>query len=135
MLIEANGKTYPWKGIEGLTLKHIAALQYELRSGKFDGITSLRTLDEIRGMFVAYSNMSKSEQRAHPESLFLTCFTIWSARVLAGDAVTLTEAIDVPATSIRFIREPADRQSEPDPKARPSASAGGSRPGKRRKRR
>lgn len=132
MLIEVDGKRYPVKGIEDLTLKHIAKIQHELRSGEYDGITSLRTLDDIQVMFATYGFLSKAEQRDHPESLFLTCFTVWAARAMAGEDVTLMDAIDVPMSSIRTILEPSDRADE-SPKAKAPASGGAGQPGKRKK--
>ena len=130
MLIQIGEKRYPVKTVEDLTLKHIAKLQYELRSGEFDGLTSLRTLDDIHRAFGEWGNLPKSEQQEHPEGLFLTCFVVWASRCMAGDEVTLLDAIDFPAASLRFIIEPTDRAGESQGKAKPPASGGGSRPGK-----
>lgn len=132
MLIEVAGKRYPVKGPLDLSLKHIAKIQHELRSGEYDGITRLQTLDEIEAMFAAYSFMKKAERHKHPEAVFLTCFTVWASRVVAGEDMTLMDAIDVPMMSIHLIRQPGDRDDE-SPKAKPPASGGAGRPGKRKK--
>lgn len=58
MLIEIDGRRYPVAGIEDLELRHIAQLQYELGSGEFDGITSLRTVDQIKAEFGRWGNLS-----------------------------------------------------------------------------
>lgn len=148
MLIEIDGRRYPVKRIEDLELRHIAQLQFELGSGQFDGITSLRTIDDIKRAMGEWGSMPKAERARHVDGIFLTCFTVWAARNLAGEALTLMEAISVPATSLRIIAEPEDKADsgmawenpggEGEGKARPRrpGSAGGARPGKpKRKRR
>lgn len=136
MLIEIDGRRYPMRGIEDLELRHVAKLQFELRSGEFDGITSLRTIDDIRAALAAWNDLSKAERKTHPDGVFLTCFAVWSARVLAGEGLTLMEAISVPAASLRIIAEPEDLAGgEGEGKARPrrAAPAAGARPDRRRK--
>lgn len=148
MLIEIDGRRYPVKRIEDLELRHIAQLQFELGSGQFDGITSLRTIDDIKRAMGKWGSMGKAERSRHADGIFLTCFTVWAARNLAGEALTLMEAISVPAASLRLIAEPADKKAETwenypggegEGKARtrrPGRSGGGARRGKpKRKRR
>lgn len=141
MLIEINGKRYPVKQVEDLELRHVAQLQYELGSGAFDSITSLRSLADIKGALGRFGNLSKAEQVEHPDGIFLTCFTVWAARRLAGEDLTLMEAISVPASSVRTIAEPADLAAAAGggdgggkARARHAQSVGGVR-GKRTKKR
>ena len=138
MLIEIDGRRYPVAGIEDLELRHIAQLQYELGSGEFDGITSLRTVDQIKAEFGRWGNLSKAERAIDPNALFLTCFTVWAARNLAGERLTLMEAISVPAASLRIIAEPSDNAGgEGEGKARTPhpGSVGGGQLGRPRRRR
>ncbi len=138
MLIEIDGRRYPVAGIEDLELRHIAQLQYELGSGEFDGITSLRTVDQIKAEFGRWGNLSKAERATDPNALFLTCFTVWAARNLAGERLTLMEAISVPAASLRIVAEPSDNAGgEGEGKARTPhpGSVGGGQPGRPRRRR
>ena len=147
MLIEIDGRRYPVAGIEDLELRHIAQLQYELGSGEFDGITSLRTVDQIKAEFGRWGNLSKAERATDPNALFLTCFTVWAARNLAGERLTLMEAISVPASALRIIAEPSDNVpagkwenypgGEGEGKARTPhpGSVGGGQPGRPRRRR
>lgn len=132
MLIEIDGRRYPVKRIEDLELRHIAQLQFELGSGDFNSITTLRTLADIKAALGGWDKLSKAEKAEHPDGIFLTCFTVWAARRLAGEDLTLMEAISVPAASIRTIAEPSDRTGEGEGKARPrpSGSGGGDRRGK-----
>lgn len=108
MLLEINGKRYPVKGMEDLTLRHVAQLQFELADGQFSKITSLRTLPEIQAALGAWGAMPKAEQEGSPNAMFLTCFVIWATRSVAGEDLTLLEAISAPAGTIRWIREPTD---------------------------
>ncbi len=135
MLIEIDGRRYPVKRIEDLELRHVAQLQYELGSGAFDGITSLRTLADIKAALGGWGTLSKAERAEHPDGIFLTCFTVWAARRLAGEDLTLMEAISVPAASIRMVAEPGDKAGEAEGKARTPhrGSAGGDRRGGKRK--
>lgn len=138
MLIEIDGRRYPVAGIEDLELRHIAQLQYELGSDEFDGITSLRTVDQIKAEFGRWGNLSKAERATDPNALFLTCFTVWAARNLAGERLTLMEAISVPAASLRIIAEPSDNAGgEGEGKARTPhpGSVGGGQLGRPRRRR
>ncbi len=138
MLIEIDGRRYPVASIEDLQLRHLAQLQYELGSGEFDGITSLRTVDQIKREFGRWGNLPKEDRVGDPNALFLTCFTVWAARNLAGEHLTLMEAISFPATSLRMIAEPSDNAGgEAEGKApmpRPG-SVGGGQPGRPRRRR
>jgi hypothetical protein len=136
MLIEIDGRRYPVKRIEDLELRHIAALQHELASEDLRRVTSLRTLAEIEKALAAWGSLKPAERKLSPEGLFLTCFTVWAARVLAGESLTLVEAISVPAKSLRMIEEPGDRQAgEGQGKARkrPSGSGGARRHGAKRR--
>lgn len=144
MLIEIDGRRYPVKGIEDLELRHIAQLQFELGSGRFDGITSLRTIDDIERAMGEWGSMPKAERSRHVDGIFLTCFTVWAARNLAGETLTLMEAISVPAASLRIIAEPEDLKGETwenypggegggKARRRPGVSGGGARRGKSRR--
>lgn len=133
MQLEIGGKRYPVKRIEDLTLKHIAQFQFEMGSGQFDGITTLRTLNDVKQAMGAWGNLPKAEQDGYPDALFLTCFTVWAARALAGEDITLMDAIDVPASSLRWVAEPSDRPNPQPGKAH--GSGGGVRRGKGKKRR
>ena len=84
MLIEIDGRRYPVAGIEDLELRHIAQLQFELGSGRFDGITSLRTIDDIERAMGEWGSMPKAERSRHVDGIFLTCFTVWAARTAAS---------------------------------------------------
>ena len=141
MLIEIDGRRYPVKRIEDLELRHIAQLQFELGSGQFDGITSLRTIDDIERAMGEWGSMPKAERSRHVDGIFLTCFTVWAARNLAGETLTLMEAISVPAASLRIIAEPEDLKGETwenypggegggKAQRRPGGSRGGARRGK-----
>jgi len=61
----------------------------------------------------------------HPEALLMFAVTVWAARRIAGEDVTLEQALDVPMTSIEIVearKAPKDRQ----PKKKGSGSSKGS---------
>ena len=134
MLLEIDGKRYPVKAMEDLELRHVAKLQHELSNNP--GITSLTGWGDIRRVLGEWGNLPKREREAHPEGMFLTCLTIWASRVLAGEDLTLMEAISVPARKILWVAEPSDRAAgdgEGKAHAPRSGSGGGNRASRRAK--
>ena len=131
MIVEVAGRRYPVKQLEDLSMRHAAQLQFELRSGAFDRITDLRTMEDIAAFLVEWGLLSRAERANHPNAMFLTCFVVWASRVSAGDDVSLLEAVDVPHHQVSWIREPSDRQEAPSPKAQGGRS-GNARPARRK---
>lgn len=109
MLLEIAGTRYPVKSMDELELRHVAQLQRELANNP--GITELGGWGDIKRTIGEWGNLSVKDREGHPEAMFLTCLTIWASRVLAGEDVTLLEAVSVPVKDIRWIVEPADRQA------------------------
>ncbi len=108
MILDIDGAQYPVVHIEQLTLAKVLALQAELAANP--SITSVRSWREIRRLWDEYSSLPDREaQLNHPESVFLTALIIWSARVSAGDDVTLLEAADVRLQAVRWIRDQAEQ--------------------------
>jgi hypothetical protein len=134
MLIEIGGRRYPLKNVEDLELQHILLLEHELATDeRLQRRTSLRTVGQVQATLKAWVRKPLAERQADPQGMFLTCFLIWMARVLAGEDLTLVEAVSAPASSLRFIEEPSDHQAgEAAGKAPRPESRGGA---KRRKRR
>lgn len=122
-LIVIGEKHYPLIDMEKLSLKHTLVLQRELA---VTGISSARSWQEAKELVRQFQTMSKAERESHPEALFLTALTIWAARVSTGEDLTLLEAVDVPLSEIRFVREPTDRQA-PEGKAGPRPGGGAKR--------
>ena len=131
MLLQIGEKRYPVRNLDDLSLKLAAQLQHELGSGEFDRITSVRSMDELRDLLGEWGNLPKAEKVRHPEGMFLTCLTIWATRSMAGDDLSLMDAVDVPMSSVDWIREPSDRQETPGPKAQAGRS-GNARPAHRK---
>ena len=137
MLLQIGDKRYPVRDLEQLSLRLAAQLQHELASGSFDRITSVRSMDDLRGVLGTWGNLPKAEKVRHPEAMFLTCLTVWASRAMAGEDLSLLDAVDVPMSAVDWIREPSDRAAASGPKARPAGRSGNARPaprGKKRKR-
>lgn len=128
MLMEIDGRRYPVKAIGDLELRHMAQFQHEMATDPLlEHVTSLRTLAQVEDALAAHAKMGKAERQANPDGLFLTCFTVWASRVLAGENVTLVEAISVPLSKLNWIKEPADiaAAGEGQGKARKASRKGG----------
>ena len=136
MLLDINGRRYPVKQIEDLELRHIVQFQHEMATDPdLQRVTSLRTLAEVKEVWGAWGNMDPTERQRAPEGLFLTCFTVWASRVLAGENLTLLEAVSVPARAIKWVEEPTDRRAgEVTGKARAASGRSTSGHAKRPKR-
>ena len=132
MLLQIGDKRYPVRDLEQLSLRLAAQLQHELASGTFDRITSVRSMDDLRGVLGTWGNLPKAEKVRHPEAMFLTCLTVWASRAMAGEDLSLLDAVDVPMSAVEWIREPSDRQEAPGPKARPGGQSGHARQAPRR---
>ena len=134
MLLEIDGRRYPVVAMERLELRHVVLLQRELQQNP--GITALSTWSDIRHELGAWGNLTGKQREHHPEALFFTALTVWSARVSAGEDLSLLDAISVPVSAIHWIVEPGDRQAgEGEGKAhRPAGSRGAGRSGGKRKR-
>lgn len=135
MLLQYGGKRYPVQSLDDLTLKHATQLQHELGSGAFDRVTSVRTMEDVRGVLGEWGSLPKADRVRHPEAMFLTCLTLWATLALAGEDLTLMEAIDVPLSSIDWVREPTDRQEVSGPKAHPGGQSGHARQSPRKTKR
>ena len=123
MILDIDGAQYPVVHIEQLTLAKVLALQAELAANP--SITSVRSWREIRRLWDEYSSLPDREaQLNHPESVFLTALIIWSARVSAGDDVTLLEAADVRLQAVRWIRDQAEQAEGKAWGPRPAAAGG-----------
>lgn len=135
MLLDIDGTRYPVKQIEDLELRHIAQIQHELSTDeRLQQVTNLRTLAQIKKAWGHWGSLPERQRAEAEDGLFLTCFTVWAARVIAGEDLTLIDAISVPMRSLHWIEEPSDRRAgEGEGKARaPRGSTSGR--GKRRKR-
>lgn len=133
MLLQIGGKRYPVRSLEDLSLRLAAQLQHELGSGAFDRITSVRSMDELRDVLGEWGNLPKAEKVRHPEAMFLTCLTIWASRSMAGEDLTLLDAVDVPVSSVEWLAEPSDRKESSAPKARPGGQSGPARKARKAK--
>ncbi len=108
MILVIDGKKYPAATISDLSLRHTLELQRELTT---ENISRAKTWGEVRGLVEEFAALPDDAARSnHPESLFLMAVTIWATRVTAGEALTLLESVDIPATSVKWVAEPTDRQ-------------------------
>ena len=120
MILVIGDKHYPRVAVDELSIRHTLALQRELA---ITNISSAKTWADVRKLLADFAEMEPAERENHPEVLFLTALTIWAARVAAGEDLGLLEAVDIPATSVRWVAEPSDKAA-PTGKARPRRASG-----------
>ena len=120
MILVIGDKHYPRVAVDELSIRHTLALQRELA---ITNISSAKTWADVRKLLADFSEMEPAERENHPEVLFLTALTIWAARVTAGEDLGLLEAVDIPATSVRWVAEPSDKAASTG-KARPRRASG-----------
>jgi len=123
MLVEVAGKRYPLAKIDDLSLGQATQLQFELRSGAYDSMTSIRTMDELSEFVGRWGNQSREERELDPDTPFLQCIVVWASMTGTGQEMSLKEAVfKTPTSSVRFLSEPSDRQVVAGPKARTGQS-------------
>ena len=120
MILIIGDKHYPRVAVDELSIRHTLALQRELA---ITNISSAKTWADVRKLLADFAELEPAERENHPEVLFLTALTIWATRVTAGEDLGLLEAVDIPATSVRWVAEPSDK-AEPTGKARPRRASG-----------
>ncbi len=79
------------------------------------------TIQMMAKKFEAASLAGQTIDNDDPDLLWFIAFTIWASRRSAGEQVTLAQAIDVPLSAIRWVKDPTDH---PPTARRPGPSAG-----------
>ena len=108
MILVIGTKHYPSVAVSELSIRHTLALQRELA---VTNISSVKTWADVRALLAEFATLDKAGRENHPEALFLTAVTIWAARVTAGEELGLLDAVDIPAASVKWIAEPADKKA------------------------
>ena len=123
MILVIDGKTYPAVTIGDLSLRHTLELQRELVT---TNISSARTWVDVQALLQEFTALPDDQRATHPEALFLSALTIWATRVSAGEQLSLLEAVDIPASSVQWVKEPTDPDhEEPEGKAPARPKTGG----------
>lgn len=121
MILIIDGKRYPAVTIGDLSLRHTLELQRELIT---TNISTAKTWMDVQALLEEFTATPEDKRAEHPEALFLSALTIWATRVTAGEQLSLLEAVDIPPSSVQWVKEPTDHE-EPEGKApaRPRAAA------------
>jgi len=114
-----NGKTYRVDLLDEISLKQMLLFDEQaedmgLRARWADVEIAVQELE----------GGTPADFARHPRRNLLTSATVWAAQVLAGDQVTLDEAVGMPFKKIEWIEAPKDRRP---PAKKKSASAKASR--------
>ena len=120
MILVIDGKKYPAATIGDLSLRHTLELQRELVT---TNISTAKTWVDVQALLQEFTDTPEDKRAEHPEALFLSALTMWATRVTAGEQLSLLEAVDIPASSVQWVKEPTDHE-EPEGKA-PARRSGG----------
>lgn len=82
---------------------------------------------DVERIATEMSNLDEAGAEAHPGKMLMIGVTIWASRRLAGEQVTLEQAVDIPLNSIAFLPATEDRKPGPT-KARKGPAKKATRP-------
>lgn len=113
MILQIDSKTYDMVGLnelgDKLTATQVIRLQRQITLNQdLTGIRTIKQLNEtIREIFTEAIKAGKvPDTSQHPEGDFLAAVAMWATRTVAGEDVTLTEAVEYPAgTVVQLIPE------------------------------
>lgn len=110
-----NGKTYDTGSVDQISLRDVVLFN---RQSADMGLGV--TWADVERISTEMAELTDKDA-PHPESLVMFGVTVWAARRIAGDDVTLEEALDVPMASIEIVearKTPKDRQPKKGTKPR-----------------
>lgn len=122
MKIRVGETTYTPAALDRITLRNLMKLEAETAAlGRPMRWSDLRNLaNNVGGM--------KGEDAAqHDDFPWYLGMLIWAARLEAGEAISFTDAVDVPMGDLEFIPDPEDDEAARPPKARPASGRAGAR--------
>lgn len=99
------GTTYNTASLDAISLKHLM-----LFNDQAEDMGMRRRWHDVERIAEEMDGMTSAEADRHPERLMMIGVTIWASRVIAGDPVTLEQAVDFPMSEITFIPDPEDRK-------------------------
>lgn len=102
-----NGKTYTTATVDQISLRDVMLFNPQAAE-----IGLGVTWGDVERIAAEMSELTEDDA-PHPQALLMFGVTVWAARRLGGDDVTLGEAIDVPMSSIEIVeagpKAPKDR--------------------------
>jgi hypothetical protein len=98
-----DGKTYTTAGLDEITLKDV--LRFDTQAAALGLGITWKDVERINQEF---AELTAEEADNHPQAVLMVALTIWASRRVAGDDVSLDEAIDIPLSSIDFGTPPEE---------------------------
>lgn len=124
--IRIGETVYEVQSIERLTIKEALMLEQETAQ-----LGRPLSWAQILAAAADLKGLSREEYLAHPLGLWFTAFLIYTARLRAGEQLTLAEAIDFPIGDLTVLADPEDRASKGPRKARPGTGRAGAAAGRK----
>jgi hypothetical protein len=112
-----DGKTYDTASVDQISLRDVVLFNSQAADM---GLPA--TWADIERAAGEMADMPEGSA-PHPDSLLMFAVTVWAARRIAGDDVTLEQALDVPMSSIEIVearKVPKDRQQSKKKNSRPA---------------
>jgi hypothetical protein len=109
-------KTYDTGAVDQISLRDVVL--FNRQSADMGLGVTWADVERIAGEMAGMTE----KDAAHPEALVMFAVTVWAARRIAGDDVTLEEAVDVPMASIEILEaRKAPKDHQPKKARRPAA--------------
>lgn len=115
-----HGTTYDTATVDQISLRDVVTFNAQAAE-----IGLGVTWNDVERISSEMAGMKKSDD-PHPEALVMFAVTVWAARRIAGEDISLGEALDVPMVDIEVIeapKGPKDHQPKKAKKASKSARA------------
>lgn len=120
-----HDRTYSTAALDEISLKDLL-----LFNSQAEDLGLRRNWSDVERVSEELANLPVAEADRHPERFLVISTTIWAARRVAGEDVTLAEAVDFEIKAIEFIPDPQDHKSgkrkgakKSAPKSRPQKAS------------
>jgi hypothetical protein len=100
-----QGRTYNTAALDEISLKDLLVF-----NSQAEDMGLRRNWADVERVSEELAQLDPVKADQHPERFLVISTTIWAARRIAGDVVTLDEAVSFPLREIEFLPEPGDRK-------------------------
>jgi hypothetical protein len=100
-----HGRTYNTAALDEISLKDLLMF-----NSQAEDLGLRRNWADVERVLEELATMSRDDAERHPERFLVISTTIWAARRIAGEDVTLEQAVDFEIKAIEFLPEPQDHQ-------------------------
>lgn len=105
-----DGKVYDTASVDEISLRDV--LMFNKQAADMGLPATWADVERIAAETAALAEQAKADGKKpedmapHPDALLMFAVTVWASRRIAGDDVTLEQAVDVPMSSIEIVEGP-----------------------------